>query len=116
VINGQVATAGLTQNLSSKRGINVPIILARSITHTSASETVRRISKENQNITKDPAKSMSASDTPLKKLSKISLMKRCPSQPVSVPLASHCTTIALDWTQTFHAIAAISGVKKNNSG
>ena len=49
--------------------------------------------------------------TPLRIDKKVSLIYLLFTLPLMSSLASPCTIIALDWTPTFPAIAAIKGVK-----
>lgn len=95
--------------------MSVPVIHAKSITQTRASDTVIRIILENQNIRSAAKKSITASMIPFTRLKSISLKNLLPRAHFILPFASHCTTRADACTQTFQAIATTRGVKKKSS-
>ena len=114
VINGPVAIAGSIPLFSKIIGIEVPINAATTITHSIDKEIV--ILNSIGKFVANPKTIVSNERiSPLIKLNPNSFKSRLIKLPFTTLLASPCTIIAEDCTPTFPAIAAISGVKKNNA-
>ena len=115
VINGPVAMAGSIPLLCKNKGINVPTIPATMITATSETETAKAVWKSCCQNHMKPNKN-TANIMPFSVAISISLIKRLLMLPLMSSLANPWTMMALDWTPTFPAMAAISGVNNRIRG
>ena len=87
VINGPVARAGSIPNLSSNKGIKVPINEAMIITEINAIETIIPSTNSRFNKKCPPINNIEANIIPLNKLKEISFKSRLKTEPLNVLFA-----------------------------